>query len=118
MSGYSAPYGMVSIAVARGAETMTEFTDVAPETVGLADELIQARLTGAVHVPLSAFNPDAIPSDSGKKVVFVCAIGQRSAQAGSYMVSQGLLTEAYNLAGGLQAWAAAGRPFDSGPTRG
>lgn len=111
---------------------MTEFSEVAPETVSRwltdgdaivvdvreADELIQARLDGAVHVPLSAFNPDAIPTDSGKKVVFVCAIGQRSAQAGSYMVSQGLLTEAYNLAGGLQAWAAAGLPFDSGPTRG
>lgn len=108
---------------------MAEFTDVPPETVSQwltdgdavvvdvreAEELLQARLDGAVHVPLSAFDPDAIPTDTGKKVVFVCAIGQRSAQAGTYMVSQGLLPEAYNLAGGLQAWAAAGLPFDSGP---
>jgi rhodanese-related sulfurtransferase len=108
---------------------MSGFTDVAAKTVNQwladgeavvidvreAEELIQARLADAVHVPLSAFNPDLVPTDTGKKVVFLCAIGQRSAQAGTYMVDQGLLDEAFNLAGGIQAWAAAGLPYDSGP---
>jgi len=108
---------------------MEKFTEVSPETVHqwLADdeavavdvrehpELAQARLAGAVHVPLSAFDPEQVPADAGKKVVFVCALGQRSEQVGMYLVSQGILAEAYNLAGGLAAWAEAGLPLDFGP---
>ena len=109
---------------------MPGFTEVPPETVNLwlsngddvlvdvreAEELAQARLEGAVHVPMSAFHPEAIPTDTGKKVVFICALGQRSEQVAMYVVAQGILPEAYNMAGGLEAWAAAGLPFDSGPT--
>ncbi len=96
---------------------MPEFTEISPETVhrwisdgeaGLvdvreADELARARLEGAVHVPMSAFDPELIPVDTGKKVVFICAQGARSEQVGQYVVAQGILTEAYNLAGGLMA---------------
>ena len=64
---------------------------------------------------MSAFDPDLIPSDAGKKVVFVCAHGHRSEQVGMYMVSQRILTEAYNMAGGLAAWAQAGLPLEMGP---
>lgn len=108
---------------------MPSFTDVMPETVNQwlsngdavlvdvreAEELSQTRLEGAVHVPMSAFDPAAIPIDTGKKVVFVCALGQRSEQVGMYVVAEGILPEAYNMAGGLEAWAAAGLPFDNGP---
>ena len=59
-------------------------------------------------------NTGRIPTDSGKKVVFICAQGLRSEQVGQYMVAQGLLAEAYNLAGGLIAWAEAGLPLDPG----
>ena len=85
------------------------------EDVGEADELVQARLAQAVHVAMSAFDPERIPVDTGKKVVFVCAQGARSDQVGRYVVAQGILTEAYNLAGGLIAWAEAGLPIETGP---
>ncbi len=108
---------------------MPGFTEVPPATVHRwigdgeavlvdvreADELAQARLEEAVHVPMSAFDPELIPVDTGKKVVFICAQGARSEQAGQYVVAQGILTEAYNLAGGLMAWAEAGLPLERGP---
>ncbi len=64
---------------------------------------------------MSAFDPELIPVDTGKKVVFICARGARSEKVGRYVVDQGILTEAYNLAGGLIAWAKAGLPLESGP---
>lgn len=107
---------------------MPGFSEIPPDTVHRwvsdgeallvdvreAEELAQARLGDALHVPLSAFDPGLIPTDSGKKVVFVCAQGLRSEQVGQYMVAQGLLADAYNLAGGLMAWAEAGLPLEAG----
>ena len=107
---------------------MTGFSEIPPATVHRwvsggeallvdvreAEELSRGRLDDALHVPMSAFDPGRIPTDSGKKVVFVCAQGLRSEQVGQYMVAQGLLAEAYNLAGGLNAWAEAGLPLVEG----
>ena len=109
---------------------MPGFTETPPDTVYRwinegeavlvdvreANELAQARLEDAVHVPMSAFDPGLIPVDTGKKVVFICTRGARSEQVGKYVVAQGILTEAYNLAGGLIAWADAGLPLEMGPT--
>ena len=108
---------------------MPEFSEIPPQTVNQwlgdgeavlvdvreAEELAQARLEGAVHVPMSAFDPALIPTDTGKKVVFICALGQRSEQMGRYVVAEGILAEAFNMAGGLEAWAEAGLPLETGP---
>ena len=77
-----------------------------------AEELSEVRLSGAVHVPMSAFDPNAVPTDSGKKLVFICAQGMRSLQVGQHMLDQGLLDEAYNLHEGLTAWVQAGLPCE------
>ncbi len=108
---------------------MSGFTEVPPETVNQwlgdgeavlvdvreAEELAQTRLDGAIHVPMSSFDPALIPTDTGKKVVFICALGQRSEQIGMHVVAEGILDEAYNMAGGLEAWAEAGLPLETGP---
>ena len=108
---------------------MPEFSEIPPETVHRwlsdgeavlvdvreAEELADSRLEGAVHVPLSTFDAERIPADTGKKVVFICAQGARSEQAGRYVVAEGILSEAYNMAGGLMAWAEAGLPLETGP---
>ena len=113
----------------RGAVPLPISTDISPETahrwigdgeallvdVREANELAQARLANAVHVPMSAFDPQRIPVDTGKKVVFICARGARSEQVRQYVVAQGILDEAYNMAGGLMAWAEAGLPLETGP---
>ena len=79
------------------------------------NEVVQHRIAGeTVHLPLSRFNPDAVPTDSGKRVIFVCAQGVRSFQAGQYILDQEILSEAYNLSDGIAGWAQAGLPLESG----
>ncbi len=76
-----------------------------------AQELQEVRIPGALHNPMSAFDPDAVPND-GKKVVFVCAMGMRSQQVGQYLLNTEKLSEAYNLTGGTSSWAQLGLPFE------
>jgi len=79
------------------------------------NELVQARIpNAAIHNPLSRFDPEQVPSDTGKKLVFVCAQGVRSYQAGQYLLDQGFITEAYNLTNGISGWHQAGLPLDMG----
>ena len=44
-----------------------------------------------------------------RQVLVVCKMGSRSARATAYLQAQGV--DAVNLAGGMEAWAAAGRPM-------
>jgi len=73
-------------------------------------ELAQFAIPGAVHNPMSAFDFDAIPSDSDKKLVFVCAHGIRSRQVGMFLLQNDHIEAAYNMTGGVVAWAQAGLP--------
>ena len=75
------------------------------------NELVHSRVPGAVHIPMSRFNPDNLPLSRGKKVAFLCAQGIRSYQVGEYLVINGLLDEAYNITGGLAAWMQANIPI-------
>ncbi len=42
----------------------------------------------------------------------LCRVGGRSAQVAQYLIQQGV--DAVNVAGGMQAWEAAGRPVSDG----
>jgi rhodanese-related sulfurtransferase len=75
-------------------------------------ELMEARIPEAVHMPLSRFDPHGLPETGGKRVAFLCAHGIRSHQVGHYLVANGLLDEAYNVTGGIAAWANAGLPYE------
>ncbi len=77
------------------------------------NEVAQAAVNGAIHVPMSTFDPSLIPVDSGKKIVFLCAHGIRSVQVTQYLVANGILSEAYNLTGGLAAWVHTGLPVEA-----
>ena len=63
----------------------------------------------AVIVPLSCFNPAAIPDPHGKQVVFACRSGRRSVTASLAAQDQGYPYSSH-LAGGIIAWKAAGLP--------
>ena len=106
---------------------MTEIIDKSPEEVKswidshdafLIDvredqEIAQARIPNTdIHIPLSRFDPAVIPTDSAKKLVFICAQGVRSMQAGQYLLNNGTITEAYNLKGGIAEWHRSGLPLD------
>jgi rhodanese-related sulfurtransferase len=67
----------------------------------------------AVVVPLSGFDPQAIPDPKGKQVVFACRSGKRSVTAALAAQAGGLAYDSH-LAGGMLAWKAAGLPTRTG----
>ena len=72
-------------------------------------EFTQARIPNTdIHIPLSRFDPSVIPTDSAKKLVFICAQGIRSVQAGQFLLNGGTIKEAYNLQGGIAEWHSSG----------
>ncbi len=75
-------------------------------------EIEQERISDSLFMPMSMFDPDAIPDPDGKTVVFVCASGIRSVRAMEIAQAAGLPYDAH-LAGGLKTWKAAGLPTDT-----
>ena len=78
-------------------------------------EFTQARIPNTdIHIPLSRFDPSVIPTGSAKKLVFICAHGIRSVQAGQFLLNDGSITEAYNLLGGISEWHNSGLALEMG----
>jgi rhodanese-related sulfurtransferase len=69
---------------------------------------------GAWHIPLGELGARAAEIPQDESVYVICRSGQRSARAAQALVQAGW--KAINVAGGMQDWAAAGRPMatDSG----
>lgn len=76
------------------------------------NETAVERIPGALLMPLSCFDPKAIPDPQGKTVVFSCRSGIRSVRAGELAQAAGFAYDAH-LAGGLIAWKAAGLPTET-----
>ena len=80
------------------------------------DEWTAGHAPGAKHVPLGelAGRADELPKD--RPIVAVCRVGGRSNKAAEALVNAGY--DVVNLAGGMQAWNAAGQPVvtDDGST--
>ena len=80
------------------------------------DEYTEARIPGAVLVPLASV-PDAVEefraAAESQAVCVVCAVGGRSGQAVGFLRSLGV--DAVNVAGGTNAWHQSGRPVETGP---
>jgi rhodanese-related sulfurtransferase len=78
------------------------------------DEWVAGYAPGARHIPLGELGARSgeIPQDEA--VYVICRSGHRSALAARALAQAGW--EAINVAGGMQDWAAAGRPMttDSG----
>jgi rhodanese-related sulfurtransferase len=66
----------------------------------------------AVVVPLSSFDPAAIPDPQGKEVVFACRSGRRSITASVAAQDAGFPYKSH-MAGGILAWKQAGLPTKS-----
>lgn len=75
-------------------------------------EYQRGHLSGAKLVPLNTFLRDArkhLPASG--PVLFVCAVGQRSAVAAEMAAAVGA-TGVYNIEGGINAWIAKGYPIE------
>jgi rhodanese-related sulfurtransferase len=68
------------------------------------------RIAGAAHIELERLGgrADELPKD--KPVIFQCRMGRRSALATQAFRAVGF--DAYNMRGGLQAWAQEGLPLE------
>jgi rhodanese-related sulfurtransferase len=77
------------------------------------NETAMERYPGAVIVPLSSFDPSAIPDPQGKQVVFACRSGRRSITASVVAQDAGYPSYNCHLAGGILAWKAAGLPTET-----
>jgi len=73
---------------------------------------VEAYPDGVV-VPLSTFDPKAIPDPKGKQVVFACRSGKRSVTASLAAQAAGFVYDKH-LAGGIIGWKAAGLPTRTG----
>jgi rhodanese-related sulfurtransferase len=76
------------------------------------NETALERIPGSVLVPLSSFDPAAIPEPEGREVVFSCRSGRRSVTASLAAQEQGFAYGSH-LAGGILAWKAAGLPTEA-----
>jgi len=76
------------------------------------NETAVERFPEAVLVPLSTFDPAAIPDPTGRDVVFACRSGRRSVTASAAAQERGYPYGSH-LARGLLAWKAAGLPTET-----
>ena len=97
--------------------------ELAPERVAelLRDDQVQlvdvrepyehdaGHIAGAAHVPLDRLSQEGGALERERPLVFYCRVGSRSAMATQAFRAAGF--DAYNMAGGIAAWAERGLPI-------
>jgi rhodanese-related sulfurtransferase len=74
------------------------------------DEHEAGRIAGATHIELDQLAAEAASLDRERPLVFYCRSGSRSAIAADAFRAAGY--DAYNMAGGLEAWVEIGLPLE------
>lgn len=80
------------------------------------NEFATVRAAGAVLMPTSVFAARAGELPTDRPLLVVCHVGGRSAAVTGYLVRAGR-TDVVNVAGGMEAWEAAGLPVTRGPVQ-
>lgn len=78
------------------------------------NEWDEAHIPGATLIPLSNFDPDAVPDPGDKHLVLHCRSGRRCGLASEKMVAGGYSGVIKRMEGGFLAWDAAGYDKQSG----
>jgi rhodanese-related sulfurtransferase len=96
-------------------EVDVEFLHERKDDIHLIDvrteaEVASGAITGAIHIPLHLLPVKAAEIPQDKPVVVYCRSGARSAQACAFLQQKGY-GNMHNLAGGIAAWARAGKPI-------
>jgi rhodanese-related sulfurtransferase len=73
-------------------------------------EVAQGILDGAEIIPMHLIPLKANDFKDDEKVVFYCRSGNRSGQVCAFLTQNGVGQNAYNLRGGIIAWARSGYP--------
>lgn len=69
----------------------------------------EGMVKGAKGLPLQQLSEALLPKDKNKPIIFICAVGGRSASAASQAVRWGY-KNVMNAQGGMVAWKGAGLP--------
>ena len=78
-----------------------------------APESAAERITGAVLLPLSHFDPAQAPAAPGQRLIVHCHLGVRSRLACARLRASGR-DQVWNLTGGIESWKQAGLPTQRG----
>jgi|SRR5436305_4658414 rhodanese-related sulfurtransferase len=70
------------------------------------------HIAGAILHPMSSFDPDELPRETGKRLVLQCRSGNRSAKALAIAQAYGREDVRAHFGGGMLEWAAAGEPIE------
>lgn len=71
------------------------------------------HVPGATLIPMDKVFARSAELPTDKKIIFVCAVGQRSALAAEMAAAAGLPADRlFNLDGGTDAWRRAGQPVE------
>lgn len=73
------------------------------------DEWQAGHAPQAVHIPMTQLQQRLSEVPDGDPIYVVCRSGGRSARSAAFLNDNGW--DAVNVAGGMSAWAAAGRPL-------
>jgi rhodanese-related sulfurtransferase len=74
-------------------------------------EVARGKIPQGESLPLHLLPLRLNGMDKNVRTVFYCQMGGRSAQAAAFAAANGF-TDAYNLQGGISAWAQAGLPIE------
>lgn len=77
-------------------------------------EWVSVRAPGALHIPMRQLSVSSHQVPAGQTIACICHLGARSAVVAEALVGAGY--DAVNVAGGMDAWEAAGLPLERGPT--
>lgn len=98
-------------------EANTRRADALLLDVRMPYEFEAGHIEGAVNVPLPMLPEHVGTLDPAVPIICVCQVGQRSDLAARFLADREFV--AFNMEGGMAAWAAAGLPFvSSGGTEG
>lgn len=102
------PFTRISV---QEAQQMMSKNDIAVIDVREPHEYKAGHVPNAKLIPVATVfaRRDELPPD--KDIIFLCAVGQRSALACEMAAAAGL-TRLYNLEGGTDAWIKAGLPVE------
>jgi rhodanese-related sulfurtransferase len=77
-------------------------------------EFAEVRAPGAVLVPTSSFMARQADLPTDRPLLVICHVGGRSAAVAAFLDRSGR-SDVFNVAGGMDAWARAGLPVNTGP---
>lgn len=104
-----------TVTVAEAAARLDDTTDAGALLVDVRErnEFALMRVPGSVLMPLSTFESsyEQLPID--RPLLLMCAVGGRSARATDFLRANGYAV-AFNVAGGITAWNAAGLTVRTG----